>query len=79
MEIFAVREDQEAARKAVKLDDWNRMTILCNGDTIKTWLNGVPVSDLEWKGTKPGFFGLQIHAGMKCKVLWKNIKVKELK
>jgi len=73
------REDQEAARKAVKLDDWNRMTILCNGDTIKTWLNGVPVSDLEWKGTKPGFFGLQIHAGMKCKVLWKNIKVKELK
>ena len=47
---------------------------------MQTWVNGVPVSDLEWKeADKGGFFGLQIHTGKKCKVLWRNIKIRELK
>lgn len=73
------REDHETARNAVKRDDWNRLTIYCKGDKIRTWLNGVPVVDYDWDEFKQGFFGLQIHAGKKCKVLWKNIYVKELK
>lgn len=73
------RSDHETARNAVCLDGWNRMTIKCSGDRIQTWLNGVPVSDFVWEGTKPGFFGLQVHAGKRGTILWKNIKVKELK
>ena len=73
------REDHEAARNAVKLNDWNRLTIYCKGDKIRTWLNGVPVVDYDWGEFKQGFFGLQIHAGKKCKVLWRDIYVKELK
>ena len=74
------REDHKAAREAVKLDGWNRMTIYCVGDTIRTWINGVPVADLEWNEyPKGGFFGLQIHVGKSGKVAWRNIKVKEIK
>ena len=73
------RKDHENARNAVCLDGWNRMTIKCVGDRIQTWLNGVPVSDLIWKGTKPGFFGLQVHMGKTGKILWRNLKIKELK
>ncbi len=46
---------------------------------MKTWINGVPVAHWIDDGSYPeGFFGLQIHKGSKGKVLWKNIRVKEL-
>ena len=73
------RRDQEDARNAVDLDSWNRMTIKVEGDRMQTWVNGVPVADLVWEGVKPGFIGLQVHQGRKGKILWKNIKIKELK
>ena len=73
------RQDQEDARNAVDLDSWNRMTIKVEGDRMQTWINGVPVADLVWEGVKPGFIGLQVHMGKQGKILWKNIKIKELK
>ena len=72
------RQDQENARNAVDLESWNRMTIKVEGDKMQTWVNGVPVADLVWEGVKPGFIGLQVHMGKKGKILWKNIKIKEL-
>jgi hypothetical protein len=73
------RQDQEDARNAVDLDSWNRMTIKVEGDRMQTWVNGVPVADLVWKDVNPGFIGLQVHMGKTGKILWKNIKIKELK
>jgi hypothetical protein len=73
------RRDQEDARNAVDLDSWNRMTIKVEGDRMQTWVNGVPVADLVWKDVNPGFIGLQVHMGKTGKILWKNIKIKELK
>lgn len=66
------------ARKALKKDDWNRITIKAEGDTVKTWINGVPAA--HWKNDEymKGFFSLQIHAGKEGTVLFRNIKVKEL-
>ncbi len=73
------REDQESARNAVNIDGWNKMTIECVGDKMRTWLNGVPVSDLVWKDVKAGFIGLQVHQGKKGKIVWRNLKIKEIK
>jgi hypothetical protein len=72
-------EAHEQVRHAMKQDGWNRITISAKGDTIKTWLNGIPAA--HWKTTeyKQGFFSLQIHAGDEGKVLFRDIKVKELK
>ncbi len=69
----------EAARKALKRDDWNRLTIEAKGNTVKTWINGVPAAHWVDDGTyAKGFFSLQIHKGQKGQVIWKNVRVKQL-
>jgi hypothetical protein len=69
----------QPARDALKRDDWNRLTILAEDKVVKTWINGVGAAHWVGDGTyAKGFFGLQIHKGAKGKVLWRNIRVKEL-
>jgi len=74
-------KEHAEARKAQhlkKADEWNRITILAQGDVIKTWQNGVPVA--HWKSDKypQGYIGLQMHKGKKGEVLWRDLKVEEL-
>ncbi|MCO8122308.1 DUF1080 domain-containing protein [Stieleria sp. TO1_6] len=72
-------KEHQAAREALKRDDWNRLTIQATGNVFKTWVNGVPAAHFVDDGTyAKGFFGLQIHKGAKGTVLWKNVRVKEL-
>jgi hypothetical protein len=76
--------NHEAARKAFKQGEWNQGRIECRGDSIKTWINGVPAADFKDSMTPNGVFGLQIHAiGKKGvpgnEVRWRNLRVKELK
>jgi hypothetical protein len=66
------------ARKALKKDEWNRLTIQAQGKTVKTWLNGVPAAHWETDEYLKGFFGLQINSGSAGTVLWRNVRVKEL-
>ncbi|QDT12639.1 3-keto-disaccharide hydrolase [Planctomycetes bacterium K23_9] len=70
----------QEARDALDREGWNRLTIMAKGDVVKTWVNGVGAAHWVGDGTyAKGFFGLQIHKGAKGKVLWKNVRVKELK
>jgi len=70
------------ARKAFKQSDWNKFRIECRGDSIKTWINGIPAADLKDGLTPKGFIALQVH-GTKVEtpmhVRWRNIQIKELK
>ncbi len=74
----------EKARKAFKPKQWNKFRIIAKGDSIKTWINGVPAADLKDDMTAKGFIALQVH-GIKKKeqeglqVRWRNIRLKELK
>ena len=73
-------KDHAAARTAWKESEWNRATISCKGNVVKTWVNGVPVSNWVDDGIYPeGFFGLQVHSGPQGTILFKNLKVKESK
>jgi hypothetical protein len=76
-------ENNEPARKAFKPNEWNKFHIECKGDSIKTWLNGVPVADLKDSVTPSGFIGLQVHAIGKreqpLEVRFRNLRIKELK
>ena len=45
---------------------------------MKTWLNGVPVAHWKSDAFREGFFGLQIHKAKSGRVLWRNLKIKEL-
>jgi 3-keto-disaccharide hydrolase len=70
----------EAARNEFKHNEWNKLHIEAIGDNIRTWLNGVPASNLVDSLTKEGFIALQVH-GMKTagiKVKWKNIRILDL-
>lgn len=71
-------DQHEVARNALRDGEWNRITIKAHGDTVKTWINGIPAA--HWLNSEylEGFFGLQIHAGKQGQVEFRNIRVKEL-
>lgn len=64
----------------LKMGEWNKMKIICNGDTVTTFLNGhemVTLTD-EKIGKGKGGIALQIHDGGGIKVKWRNINLTEL-
>ena len=63
--------------KALKMGEWNTMKIVVVGKSVKTWLNGVQMIQIEDEkiGEGRGAIALQIHDGGGIKVLWKNIKL----
>ncbi|HEA23298.1 hypothetical protein LCGC14_1155100 [marine sediment metagenome] len=72
--------DNKEAQSAFKQNDWNHYRIEAIGDTIQTWINGVPAANLVDDKTAEGFIALQVHsipeeneAG--TEIMWKNIKV----
>ena len=58
--------------------DWNEYTVRCEGRSIKTWLNGVPMANFIDGENREGFFGLQMHSGKQGQVRWRNIRIKEI-
>lgn len=72
----------EPARKAFKAEAWNTFRVEAQGDSIKTWLNGVPAADLVDSMTHTGFIGLQVHGvGNRTeplRVRWRNIRIRDL-
>jgi hypothetical protein len=80
--FLADLKDNEAARKAFKPGEWNKFRVECKGDSIKTWINGVPAVDLHDSLTPKGLIALQVHqVGAKTdpmEVRWRNIRIQEL-
>lgn len=71
-------EAHTKARSAVKYDDWNRITIYAKGDTVKTWLNGVPCAHWKTQEYLKGYFALQVHKSEEGLISFRNIKIKTL-
>ena len=69
------------AQKAYKRGVFNKVKVECIGNTIKTWINGVPASYLVDDADAKGFIALQVHGiGNKPenagkKIQWKNIRI----
>lgn len=74
-------DQNRAARYAFKQEQWNKFRIEAIGDRIRTWINGVPASDLKDDMTAEGFIALQVHGVGSRKdpleVRWKNIRIRE--
>jgi hypothetical protein len=73
-------EGNEEAANAFKAGAWNAYTIEAVGDRIRTWVNGVSVSDLVDGLDRSGFIGLQVHREDQegLEVRWRDIRIKEL-
>lgn len=72
--------DMPEAQAAYKHLEWNKFRVEAIGDTIKTWVNGIPVSHLVDDRTAKGFIALQVHSiysddDIGIDIKWRNIKI----
>jgi hypothetical protein len=74
-------EQNPDGQKAFRNKEWNHVRVEAIGNSIRTWLNGVPCSDLLDDLTPSGFIALQVHSIGKDstrigeQVIWKNIRI----
>lgn len=68
------------ARDAFQQYEWNKLRVEAIGNSIRTWVNGIPCSELVDNVTRKGFIALQVHsirdkhmAGREIK--WRNIRI----
>jgi len=74
-------ENNPAGQKALKVGEWNHYRVEAIGNSIRTWVNGIPCADLIDSMTPSGFIALQVHGigsdstrtGFQVK--WKNIRI----
>ena len=67
-------------QKAFKMGQWNKYHIEAIGNSLKTWINGIPCTNLLDPQTARGFIALQVHQIKKeeqvgLTVQWKNIRI----
>ncbi len=67
-------------KTAFKKGEWNKYRIECIGNSIRTWVNGVPTASLVDDLTPSGFIALQVHAIGKNdepgkQIRWRNIRI----
>lgn len=69
-----------AGKKAYKQRDWNHARIVCIGNVIRIWINGIPTAHVVDNLTPRGFIALQVHSVRKQEesgqqVRWRNIRI----
>lgn len=74
--------DQEGYSKLFRLDDWNEVAIIAQGNRIRHYLNGRLILDFTDNhpelALREGVLALQLHAGRPMWAEYKNIRLKHL-
>jgi hypothetical protein len=80
--LYALTEPENSeSKKAFRNGDWNKFRIEAIGKNIKTWVNGIPVSNLFEDSDSTGFIALQVHSiGQDSArkgelIMWRNIRI----
>lgn len=72
--------DEKGFKKLFRLDDWNDVVIIANGNHIRHYLNGQIILDFTdddpERALSEGILALQLHAGKPMWVEFKNIRIK---
>ena len=75
-------DGRPTAQAAFRQDEWNHFRIEAVGDHIRTWVNGVLVTDILDPLTPSGFIALQVHSvpdeNVGLGVQWRGIRIKEI-
>lgn len=74
-------EYNQPSKNAYRNEQWNTVRIEAIGNSMRTWLNGIPCANLSDNMTPKGFIALQVHSIGKDeeagKHIWfKNIRIK---
>jgi hypothetical protein len=79
---YYTTELNNPGKRAFKNNQWNKFRIECFGTTMRTWVNGIPISHLVDAESQKGFIGLQLHANNPTdppggnQVRFRNIRIK---
>ncbi len=69
-------------RRAFRPGEWNTVRVVAHGDTIRTWINGVPAAEIFDAMTAKGHIGFQVHdvGGREdpLKVEFRNARIRDL-
>ena len=73
-------EYNPAGKNAFKINQWNKYRIESIGNTLRTWVNGIPTAHVIDDETASGFIALQVHSigknGQAGKqIRWRNIRI----
>ncbi len=73
-------EVNPTAHSAFRNDTWNHYRIEAIGNSIRTWINGIPCTDLVDDMTAKGFIALQVHSINETEepgrtVQWRNVRI----
>ena len=70
-------EYKERAKGVFNPEEWNKFKVVCKGSTIKTFVNGKLVSEVQHKQSLEGHFGIQ-HHGKGGTVAFRNMRARKL-
>jgi hypothetical protein len=71
--------EAKGVKELLKLDDWNRMTIVVKGKDYTVWLNDAFVMTYNSEtAVEKGRIGIQLHGGKDMAVDFRNIRIAEL-
>lgn len=80
MPWWPVKGSEES--KIFKNEKWNSYRVECKGDSIRTIVNGIVISDFRDALSLKGIIGLQVHDvgqdSTPYQVRWRNIRIQEL-
>jgi len=67
----------ERSKGLFKPEEWNKFKVFCKGSSIKTFVNGKLVAEVEHKQSMEGHFGIQ-HHGKGGTVAFRNLRARKL-
>ena len=70
-------EYKERSKGLFKPEGWNKLRVVCKGPSIKTFVNGKLVAEVEHKQSLEGHFGIQ-HHGKGGTVAFRNLRARKL-
>ena len=73
--------DPQEVKQTLRPDDWNQLRVVCKGNHIQIFLNGMKTVDYTESNEsipKHGVIGLQIHGGEPSEAWYRNVRIRQL-
>jgi hypothetical protein len=72
----------ESLKAKINSEDWNTCHLIIKGNHLQHFINGILMSDVTdndtVNGKSEGLLGVQVHVGGPMKVMYRNIRLKQL-
>ena len=70
---------KEEVRNALKRNGWNRYRIVCKGDHLQIFVNGVKTTDVRDDKDAEGYIAIQHHGEKDQVYKFRNLRIRETK